>query len=101
MYSGETNPAVPGSSTAPSDSGILTQTVTATATPEQLTRVAFDAFYTAFGWVYGNFLYYYFGVSGYLAVQSTVTGPVQQQLAQHYFTNFYFDYFLLAATKPA
>jgi hypothetical protein len=98
MYSGETNPAVPGSLTTPSDSGILTQAVTATATQQQLTRVAFDAFYTAYGWVFGSFFTYYFGVSDYLAVQSTVAGPVQQQLAQHYYANFYFDYFLLVAT---
>jgi hypothetical protein len=42
--------------------------------------------------------FYYIGVTDYLAVQSTVTGPVQQQLAQQYFATFYFDYFLFVAT---
>jgi hypothetical protein len=100
-YSGETNPSVPGSSTAPSDSGILTVTVTATATQQQLNRVSFAAFYTAYGYVHANAFSYFFGVSDYLSVVNSVTGPVQQQLAQHYFGSFFLDYFLLTASASS
>ena len=54
---------VPSSATASSDSGILIQTVTATATQAQLNRVTFDGFYTAYGLAFGSFYFYYIGVT--------------------------------------
>jgi hypothetical protein len=96
-YSGETNAAVPGSATGASDSGVLTVNVTATATQDQITRVTLDGFYTAYGVAFNNAVTYFFGVSDYLNVISTVSGSVQQQLAQVYYTTFYIDYFLLVS----
>jgi hypothetical protein len=94
-YSGETNPAVPGSSTAPSASNTQTVTVSATATAGQLTRFYSDGFNTAYGLGTGNTLLYLFGVSDYLSAIKTVSGPVQQQLTQTYLESFYVNYYLL------
>jgi hypothetical protein len=71
--------------------------VTPTATPSQISRVTFDGFYTAYGLAFNNAAIYFFGVSDYLNVISTVSDSPLQQLIQVYYTTFPIDYFLLVS----